>query len=157
MAIKSKSCITSSKGEFEEFHDGADIVEIGSVLFDTKTNEVVGFVSEEQETADVPSANAAMSIDPLCEKYYWITPYAYCLNNPVRYIDPRKKDIVDANGRIMYRNGQWLSNATEGAKLIASSMHLTPIGQESFNELANANYGVQLVYDQTSDIGKVGQ
>ena len=27
------------------------------------------------------------SIDPLCEKYYSISPYAYCANNPVKYID----------------------------------------------------------------------
>ncbi len=27
-------------------------------------------------------------IDPLCEKYYHISPYAYCFNNPVNAIDP---------------------------------------------------------------------
>ena len=27
-------------------------------------------------------------IDPLCEKYYSISPYAYCANNPVNRIDP---------------------------------------------------------------------
>lgn len=26
-------------------------------------------------------------MDPLCEKYYSISPYAYCLNNPIRMID----------------------------------------------------------------------
>ncbi|WP_081373160.1 RHS repeat domain-containing protein [Xylanibacter ruminicola] len=25
--------------------------------------------------------------DPLCEKYYDISPYAYCMNNPIKYID----------------------------------------------------------------------
>ena len=28
------------------------------------------------------------SVDPLCKKYYSISPYAYCANNPVRFIDP---------------------------------------------------------------------
>ena len=28
------------------------------------------------------------TIDPLCEKYYHISPYAYCANNPMRFIDP---------------------------------------------------------------------
>lgn len=26
--------------------------------------------------------------DPLAEKYYSISPYAYCLNNPIKYVDP---------------------------------------------------------------------
>ncbi len=28
------------------------------------------------------------SRDPLFEKYFWMTPYAYCANNPVKYVDP---------------------------------------------------------------------
>ncbi|MDR0834670.1 MAG: RHS repeat-associated core domain-containing protein, partial [Candidatus Symbiothrix sp.] len=28
------------------------------------------------------------TIDPLAEKYYSVSPYAYCLNNPVKYVDP---------------------------------------------------------------------
>jgi len=33
------------------------------------------------------------SMDPLCEQYYSISPYAYCLNNPVRFIDPHGKSV----------------------------------------------------------------
>ena len=36
-------------------------------------------------------------VDPLCEKYYSVSPYGYCGNNPVRYIDPDGKIIVLAN------------------------------------------------------------
>jgi len=32
-----------------------------------------------------------MSIDPHCEKYYWITPYVYCLDNPEKLVDPDRK------------------------------------------------------------------
>ncbi|WP_443757770.1 RHS repeat domain-containing protein [Barnesiella intestinihominis] len=31
------------------------------------------------------------TMDPLCEKYYSISPYAYCNNNPVKYVDPDGK------------------------------------------------------------------
>ncbi len=87
--FKKVRAYTSSKGEFEEFHDNKDIVEIGSVLFDTKTNQVIGYA---EEVSEVAAAIPAMSIDPLCEKYYWISPYAYCMNNPVRYVDPDGRD-----------------------------------------------------------------
>ena len=33
-------------------------------------------------------------MDPMCEKYYDVSPYAYCGNNPVRYIDPDGKYII---------------------------------------------------------------
>ena len=32
-------------------------------------------------------------IDPLCEKYYSVSPYAYCANNPVKYVDPDGRKI----------------------------------------------------------------
>ena len=31
-------------------------------------------------------------IDPLCEKYYSVSPYAYCLNNPIAYIDSKGEE-----------------------------------------------------------------
>jgi RHS repeat-associated protein len=31
-------------------------------------------------------------VDPLCEKYYSLSPYNYCGGNPVRYIDPNGED-----------------------------------------------------------------
>ncbi len=32
-------------------------------------------------------------MDPLCEKYYSVSPYAYCLNNPINAIDPNGMDV----------------------------------------------------------------
>jgi RHS repeat-associated protein len=32
------------------------------------------------------------AIDPLAEKYYSISPYVYCMNNPLKYLDPDGKD-----------------------------------------------------------------
>ena len=37
------------------------------------------------------------SRDPMFEKYFWMSPYAYCANNPVKYVDPSGMilDIAD--------------------------------------------------------------
>ena len=34
------------------------------------------------------------SLDPLCEKYYSVSPYVYCLNNPLKYVDPDGKQVI---------------------------------------------------------------
>lgn len=40
-------------------------------------------------------------VDPLADEYGGISPYVYCLSNPVKYIDPNGKKVV-----VWYRNKQ---------------------------------------------------
>ena len=42
------------------------------------------------------------SRDPMFEKYFWMTPYAYCANNPVKYVDPDGEDWVLSTGNKVY-------------------------------------------------------
>lgn len=145
LGYKKQITYTSSKGEFEEFHNNADIVEIGSVYFNTKTNKVVSYINEEKENAEVATATSAMSVDPLCEKYYWISPYAYCLNNPVNAIDPDGKKVVIV-GTAEYRK-QVMNDLKQIAKdnsdvgrmvndlIISPNTHIIemPKGNEGYN------------------------
>jgi RHS repeat-associated core domain len=65
------------------------------------------------------------TVDPLAEKYYSISPYAYCLNNPVKYVDPDGRFVATVIGTIAggvvgaykaYKSGtdMW-AGAAEGA------------------------------------------
>ena len=51
------------------------------------------------------------TMDPLLEKYYDISPYVYCANNPVRFVDPDGRDWYeytdkDGNTQTMWRKSQ---------------------------------------------------
>ena len=36
-------------------------------------------------------------MDPLCEQYPHLSPYAYCAGNPVRYVDPDGREWITVN------------------------------------------------------------
>ena len=50
-----------------------------------------------------PRTAAWLSQDPLSEKYYGISPYAYCAGNPVNLVDPEGMDIweLQRDGRVI--------------------------------------------------------
>jgi hypothetical protein len=173
LGYKKQVMYTSSKGEFEEFHDQTGVVEIGSVLFNTKTNQVVGFVSEEKEDEEVSATTAAMSIDPLCEKYYWISPYAYCLNNPIRYSDPTGKFPIETIwdiGNVLYDVGAAVVNHIKGDHTAAVGnwtdlgldaaavvIPYVPAGATKVLKAADKAVDVGKAVDKTTDAAKVSK
>ena len=88
------------------------------------------------------------SRDPLFEKYFWMTPYAYCANNPVKYVDPdgRKIIIKDGNKSYYYVNGHVYLNK-KGRGLIFDSA----LGKEAskiknnLDIMRNDNAGAKVV------------
>ena len=53
---------------------------------------------------DVAGVPMWTSIDPLAEKYYNVSPYAYCENNPINAIDPDGNDYWSTNDINEIRN-----------------------------------------------------
>ena len=42
-----------------------------------------------------PRESIWLSVDPLAEKYPNMSPYNYCLNNPLNLVDPDGRDVID--------------------------------------------------------------
>jgi len=91
-----KETLTLSKGRYEEVFTNKEVVQIGSVLLNTKTNKVVKFLDEETEDISFKSEYSSrwLSPDPLAEKYPQLSPYVFCANNPLKF--------VDKDGRILH-------------------------------------------------------
>ncbi len=74
------------------------------------------------------------SIDPLAEKYYGISPYAYCANNPIKFVDPTGMWIVGTDGKkVTYTDGKWSENASADAQRVGNAMLRTETGTERLN------------------------
>ena len=58
-----------------------------------------------------PAIMRTTSMDPLCEKYYSTSPYAWCANNPVNYVDPDGRDFVYDKNKGTY---EWRDDVTRG-------------------------------------------
>ena len=75
-----------------------------------------------------PALCRFMTMDPLCEKYYSISPYAYCNNNPVNYVDPDGRDavfIAFPDYKISAFGKQWSNLGHAGVLLIDNKTGLT--------------------------------
>jgi hypothetical protein len=90
--------LTLSKGKYCEFFPNDTLIRIGTVIFNTITNQVVDLVVLDSTNANdlrrQPYISSRwMSPDPLAEKYYEISPYTYCANNPILFLDPNGMEI----------------------------------------------------------------
>jgi len=92
--------LTLSDGKYQEFFDADTIVQIGSVVFNTVTNEVVAFIKYDttysEATIEPHIISRWLSPDPLAQERPSWTPYNFCSDNPINRIDSdgRLDDIV---------------------------------------------------------------
>jgi hypothetical protein len=107
--------LTLSKGKYKETFYNEEVMRIGTVLINTQTEKIVLFL-EPDTTGHVYRAEVTsrfLTVDPLCEEHYSWSPYAYVLNNPMRYIDPDGRLERDPNGNIkFYASGETVSRET---------------------------------------------
>lgn len=98
---KKTAIVTLSNGRYQETFDDDTLQRIGSVIIDRRTRKIVQMLDADsisKEASDNSTSSRWYSIDPLAEKYYSYSPYAFCGNNPVKFIDPDGNFYVNING-----------------------------------------------------------
>ena len=93
------------------------------------------------------------TMDPLCEKYYGISPYAYCGNNPVNAVDP------DGMEPVYNMKGEFLGTTSEGfTGDIMIYTGFTKINFESFNrnDLEQNMSNFFMTYDTVNGVDRDG-
>ena len=84
------------------------------------------------------------AVDPLAEKFYNVTPYSYCGNNPVCFFDPNGKEKVQAlnpNGYIISVSNEYMSNSN-----IISAANNFQDEPSVINYWAHGNLGSMITY-----------
>ncbi|WP_271769223.1 JAB-like toxin 1 domain-containing protein [Aquimarina algiphila] len=83
---------TLSKGKYIESFDNDSIVQIGTVLLNVKSKQIVGFVKEtitySEATLEPSISSRWMNPDPLSEEFPDKSPYNFVNNNPIFFTDP---------------------------------------------------------------------
>lgn len=105
---------TLSKGKYIEHFDTDSIVQIGSVLFNTVTKKITGFVVQEtvysEATLQPEIVSRWLTPDPLAEERKWVNPYNFVQNNPIIRIDPT--GLLDTYGVNQDGDVVWLDDTT---------------------------------------------
>ena len=84
------------------------------------------------------------SRDPLFEKYPSISPYAYCANNPVKYVDPSGEELTDFYD---IATGEHLGHVDDG------NDEAIAITRLAFNSLKEENASTSEIIEQGCSLG----
>mgnify|MGYP003673007573 CR=1 FL=1 len=92
---------TLSQGKYNETFDNDTLVQIGSILYNTKSKQIVAFVQIDtmysEATLEPDIVSRWLSPDPLASEFPSYSPYNFVVNNPILFVDPDGKAVKPSN------------------------------------------------------------
>ena len=122
-------------GNGMKLHTEKNNTEISQVILGQKSKTETDRMNQRVPVILNPILGRWDNIDPLCEKYYSVSPYAYCENNPVNAIDPDGKEVLP----VLFEKLDQRGNAY-GTPYRSSSKFV-----KAMTKFANTTYGNQFV------------
>ena len=96
-----------------------------------------------------PMASIWYGVDPLAEKYNNVSPFVFCKDNPIGFIDPDGKKVYQGNLLVIYLvNGQLTlsSKANEYTRALYDGMIKTATGKRHLSMMVRSNTNIYLRY-----------
>jgi len=96
-----KPMLSLSNGKYVEHFENDSVRQIGSVMVNMNTEQIIAFVDRKEQAKKVHSQTSSrfLSIDPLARQFPFLTPYQYAGNKPISSID--LDGLEDLDYRVM--------------------------------------------------------
>lgn len=98
------------------------------------------------------------NIDPLTEKYYYNSPYAFSENRVINGRELEGLEWVNSTGQQIYNpkanegKGGYTEHATKNDKHLGESLQKTNTGKEQFQKLVNSKHPIDVKLNNSSEV-----
>ena len=100
-----------------------------------------------------PAICRTTTMDPLAEKYYATSPYAWCGNNPISNVDPEGKDVweLNANGEMIHHR----QNSQVDSLYVTNSYGKTSGMEFAYGTIQNMSTNHELAIEKEGNISPI--